>query len=120
MKEGSSIIDTASVEAYRGNPKMLDYGSTKGATVSWIRGLSTYLIDRKIRVNGVAPGCVWTPLIAATFSDEDIASFGSSSTMNRASQPYEIAPCYVFLASDDSSYITGQVLHPNGGVIINT
>lgn len=120
MKEGSSIIDTTSVEAYRGNAKMLDYASTKGAIVSWIRGLSTYLIDRKIRVNGVAPGCVWTPLIAATFSDEDIASFGSTSTMNRASQPFEIAPCYVFLASDDSSYITGQVLHPNGGVVINT
>ncbi|KAL7003068.1 NADPH-dependent aldehyde reductase 1, chloroplastic, partial [Sarracenia purpurea var. burkii] len=127
MKEGSSIINTSSVNAYKGNAKLLDYTSTKGAIVAFTRGLALQLVDRGIRVNGVAPGPIWTPLIPASFDEEETANFGSQVPMKRAGQPIEVAPCYVFLASNAfSSYITGQFLHPNGmttflygGVIVN-
>ncbi|KAI3814841.1 hypothetical protein L1987_14487 [Smallanthus sonchifolius] len=117
----SAIINTASVLAYTAStPSWLDYISTKGAIVSFTRALALHLVDKKIRVNGVAPGPIWTPLEAAALNDEDITTFGSAVPMDRAGQPYEIAPSYVFLASDhDSSYFTGQVLHPNGGIIVN-
>jgi len=120
MKEGSSIINTTSVNAYKGNAKLLDYTSTKGAIVAFTRGLALQLINKGIRVNGVAPGPVWTPLIPASFTEEESASFGKQVPMQRAGQPIEIATSYVFLASNvDSSYFTGQVLHPNGGTIVN-
>lgn len=114
-----AIINTSSVTAYRGSPSLLDYSSTKGAIVSFTRSLSGQLADRKIRVNGVAPGPIWTPLIPATFDAEDVATFGSDCPLKRAGEPWECAESYVFLASLDSSYMTGQVLHPNGGEIIN-
>ncbi len=120
LKEQSVIINTTSVTAYRGSPHLLDYSTTKGAIVSFTRSLALMLVDKKIRVNGVAPGPIWTPLIPATFPPEKVATFGSDVPMGRAGQPDEIAPCYVFLASQDSSYMTGQILHPNGGEIINT
>lgn len=120
MKEGSSIINTTSVNAYKGNAKLLDYTATKGAIVSFTRGLALQLVEKGIRVNGVAPGPVWTPLIPASFTEDESASFGKQVPMKRAGQPTEVAPSYVFLASNvDSSYITGQVLHPNGGTIVN-
>jgi NAD(P)-dependent dehydrogenase (short-subunit alcohol dehydrogenase family) len=119
LKEGSAIINTTSVTAYRGSSHLLDYSATKGAIVAFTRSLSASLLDKKIRVNGVAPGPIWTPLIAATMQNDDPAQFGSDSPMGRAGEPEEMAPSYVFLASDDSSYMTGQILHPNGGEIIN-
>lgn len=119
LKSGSAIINTTSVTAYRGSPALLDYSSTKGAIVSFTRSLSASLIEKGIRVNAVAPGPVWTPLIPATFSSEKVSTFGSDVPLRRPGQPYEIAPSFVFLASEDSSYMTGQVLHPNGGEIIN-
>ena len=119
LKEGSAIINTTSVTAYRGSPHLMDYASTKGAIVAFTRSLAENLAGRKIRVNGVAPGPVWTPLIPASFPDEKVATFGQDVPLGRAGQPEEIAPSYVFLAADDSSYMTGQVLHPNGGEIIN-
>jgi NAD(P)-dependent dehydrogenase (short-subunit alcohol dehydrogenase family) len=119
IPEGGAIINTASVTAYRGSAKLLDYASTKGAIVSFTRSLSANLVDKKIRVNAVAPGPIWTPLIAASFDPEKVSEFGSDSPMKRAGQPVEVAPCYLFLACDDSSYMTGQTLHPNGGEIIN-
>ncbi len=119
MKENSSIINTTSVTAYRGSGHLIDYASTKGAIVSFTRSLSASLCDKQIRVNGVAPGPIWTPLIPASFPPKDVATFGTDVPMGRAGQPSEVAPCYVFLASDDSSYITGQILHPHGGEIIN-
>ncbi|CAA0815571.1 NAD(P)-binding Rossmann-fold superfamily protein [Striga hermonthica] len=120
MKEGGSIINTTSVNAYKGNAKLLDYTATKGAIVAFIRGLSLQLVDRGIRVNGVAPGPIWTPLIPASFTEDESSNFGKQVPMKRAGQPIEVAPSYVFLASNvDSSYITGQVLHPNGGTIVN-
>ena len=119
LKAGSSIINTASVTAYRGSPQLLDYSATKGAIVAFTRSLSQALIDQKIRVNGVAPGPIWTPLIPATFEAEKVATFGSDVPMQRAGQPEEVANCYVFLASDDASYMAGQILHPNGGEVIN-
>lgn len=120
LKEGAAIINTTSVTAYRGSSHLLDYSSTKGAIVTFTRSLSQQLAQRKIRVNGVAPGPVWTPLIPSSSSAEGVTQFGKDVPMGRAGQPEEIAPCFVFLASDDSSYMTGQVLHPNGGEIINT
>lgn len=120
LKQGSTIINTTSVNAYRGNPKLIDYSSTKGAVVSFTRSLSLQLVKKGIRVNAVAPGPVWTPLIPSTFSPEEVAEFGKDSPMGRPAQPIEIAGCYVFLACDESAFITGQVLHPNGGSIINT
>jgi NAD(P)-dependent dehydrogenase (short-subunit alcohol dehydrogenase family) len=119
LKPGSAIVNTASVTAYQGSPKLLDYSSTKGAIVAFTRSLSQSLIEKGIRVNGVAPGPIWTPLIPSTFPADKVAHFGSDVPMKRAGQPEEVAPCYVFLASDDSSYMAGQILHPNGGEIVN-
>lgn len=119
MQAGSTIINTTSVTAYEGNPTLIDYSATKGAIVAFTRSLSKALTDRQIRVNGVAPGPIWTPLIPASFSEEKAATFGANTALGRPGQPDEVAPCYVFLASDDSSYMTGQVLHPNGGRIVN-
>jgi NAD(P)-dependent dehydrogenase (short-subunit alcohol dehydrogenase family) len=119
LKEGSAIVNTASVTAYAGSPQLLDYSSTKGAIVAFTRSLSMSLADKKIRVNAVAPGPIWTPLIPSTFPTEKVEKFGQDTPMKRAGQPEEAAPCYVFLASDDSSYISGQTLHPNGGEIVN-
>ncbi|MBX7157390.1 MAG: SDR family oxidoreductase [Verrucomicrobiae bacterium] len=120
MSKGDTIINTTSVTAYRGSPGLLDYSSTKGAIVSFTRSLALSVVSKGIRVNAVAPGPIWTPLIPSTFPKEDVTTFGSQVPMKRAGQPEEVAPSYVFLASDDSSYITGQVLHPNGGEIVNT
>ncbi|MDP5338527.1 MAG: SDR family oxidoreductase [Nodularia sp. (in: cyanobacteria)] len=119
LKAGSAIINTTSVTAYKGNAKLLDYSSTKGAIVAFTRSLSQNLVDKEIRVNAVAPGPIWTPLIASTFPADQVATFGKQVPMQRAGQPEEVAPSYVFLASDDASYMTGQVLHPNGGSIVN-
>jgi NAD(P)-dependent dehydrogenase (short-subunit alcohol dehydrogenase family) len=119
LKPGSAIVNTTSVTAYRGSPMLLDYSATKGAIVTFTRSLAMQLVEKKIRVNAVAPGPIWTPLIPATFEADKVASFGSDVPMARAGEPAEVAPSFVFLASTDSSYITGQVLHPNGGEIIN-
>ena len=119
LKKGAVIINTISVTAYKGSAHLLDYSSTKGAITSFTRSLSQALADKCIRVNGVAPGPVWTPLIPSTFPAKDVETFGSDVPLGRAGQPEEIAPSYVFLASDDSSYMTGQILHPNGGTIVN-
>jgi NAD(P)-dependent dehydrogenase (short-subunit alcohol dehydrogenase family) len=119
LKEGSAIINTTSVTAYQGNKQLLDYSSTKGAIVAFTRSLSQALVEKGIRVNGVAPGPIWTPLIPATFPEDKVESFGQQVPMQRAGQPEEIAPSYVFLASDDSSYFAGQILHPNGGEVVN-
>ncbi|PSB03765.1 SDR family oxidoreductase [Merismopedia glauca] len=119
LKEGSTIINSTSVTAYKGNSSLLDYSTTKGAIVSFTRSLSQSLTPKKIRVNAVAPGPVWTPLIVSTFPPDKVATFGAQVPMQRAAQPEEIAPSYVFLASEDSSYISGQILHPNGGDIVN-
>jgi NAD(P)-dependent dehydrogenase (short-subunit alcohol dehydrogenase family) len=119
LQEGSAIVNTTSVTAYKGNPQLLDYSATRGAVVAFTRSLSQGLVEKNIRVNGVAPGPIWTPLIPSTFPGEKVETFGSDTPMKRAGQPEEVAPCYVFLASDDSSYMTGQVLHPNGGTIVN-
>lgn len=119
LKEGSAIINTTSVTAYRGSEHLVDYASTKGAIVAFTRSLALNLAPKKIRVNAVAPGPIWTPLIPASFDPQKVATFGSDVPMQRAGQPAEVAPCYVFLASDDASYMSGQVLHPNGGEVIN-
>ncbi len=123
LKEGGSIINTTSVTAYQGNKDLIDYSSTKGAIVALTRSLSLSLAEQGIRVNGVAPGPIWTPLIPSSYSAKEVATFGKKTShvpMNRAGQPCEVSPCYVFLASDDSSYMTGQVLHPNGGTIVGS
>ena len=120
LKEGSVIINSASVTAYKGNPALMDYSSTKGAIVAFTRSLSQSLAEKGIRVNAVAPGPVWTPLIPASFPDEKVAEFGQDIPLGRPAQPVEIAPCYVFLASKEGAFITGQVLHPNGGSVVNT
>ncbi len=123
MKKGGSIINTTSVTAYEGNKDLIDYSATKGAIVALTRSLSLSLSEKGIRVNGVAPGPIWTPLIPASYSAKEVAGFGKTTShvpMNRAGQPCEVSPCYVFLASDDSSYMTGQVLHPNGGTIVGS
>lgn len=119
MKQGSCIINTSSVTAYRGSGGLIDYASTKGAIVAFTRSLAANLVKRKIRVNGVAPGPIWTPLIASSFKAKKVAKFGSDVPMERAGEPAEVAPAYLFLASQDSSYMTGQFLHPNGGEIVN-
>jgi NAD(P)-dependent dehydrogenase (short-subunit alcohol dehydrogenase family) len=119
LQPGSAIINTTSVAAYQGNPQLMDYASTKGAIVSFTRSLSQALAQQGIRVNAVAPGPIWTPLIVATMPDEKVQQHGSETPMKRAGQPEEVAPSYVFLASGDSSYMTGQVLHVNGGTIVN-
>lgn len=123
MKKGGSIINTTSVTAYEGNKDLIDYSSTKGAIVALTRSLSLSLVEKGIRVNGVAPGPIWTPLIPSSYSAEEVATFGKKTShvpMDRAGQPCEVSPCYVFLASDDSGYMTGQVLHPNGGTIVGS
>ncbi len=119
LSRGDTIINTTSVTAYRGSHHLIDYSSTKGAVVSFTRSLAGSLAPKGIRVNAVAPGPIWTPLIPSTFSAEKTAKFGDNTPLGRAGQPEEVAPSFVFLASDDSSYMTGQVLHPNGGEIIN-
>ncbi|HYU33175.1 MAG TPA: SDR family oxidoreductase [Thermoanaerobaculia bacterium] len=119
LKAGSAIIHTTSVTAYRGSEHLMDYASTKAAIVGLVRSLSTNLARRKIRVNGVAPGPIWTPLIPASFKEEKVRTFGGDVPLGRPGQPEEVAPCYVFLACEDSSYMTGQVLHPNGGEVVN-
>ncbi|KAG6702099.1 hypothetical protein I3842_07G017100 [Carya illinoinensis] len=120
MKGGSSIINTTSVNAYKGHSTLIDYTSTKGAIVAYTRALALNLASRGIRVNGVAPGPIWTPLIPASFNEEEVTKFGSEVPMGRAGQPAEVAPCFVFLACNHcSSYMTGQVLHPNGGTVVN-
>lgn len=119
LKKNSCIINTASVVAYRGSPRLLDYAAAKGAIVSFTRSLAANLIEKGIRVNAVAPGPVWTPLIASTFSKKDVSTFGSDAPMKRAGMPNEIAPSFLFLACEDSGFVSGQVLHPNGGEVIN-
>ena len=119
LSKGGAIINTTSVTAYKGSAHLLDYSSTKGAITAFTRSLSQALADKRIRVNGVAPGPIWTPLIPSTFPPEEVETFGSDVLLGRPGQPEEIAPSYVFLASDDSSYMTGQILHPNGGTVVN-
>jgi NAD(P)-dependent dehydrogenase (short-subunit alcohol dehydrogenase family) len=119
MKEGSTIINTTSITAYKGHEMLLDYSATKGAIVTFTRSLAQMVVGRGIRVNAVAPGPIWTPLIPSTFPEEKVETFGSSVPMKRAGQPEEVAPAYVFLASDDASYISGQVIHINGGEVVN-
>ncbi len=119
LKPGAAVVNSASVTAYVGHPTLMDYAASKGAIVAFTRSLAVNLAGRGIRVNAVAPGPIWTPLIPATFSAEHVAKFGASKPLGRAGQPSEVAPCFVFLACADASYMTGQVLHPNGGEIVN-
>ncbi len=119
LKEGAAVINTNSVTSYAGNPQLIDYSATKGAITSFTRSLSLNLASRKIRVNQVAPGPIWTPLIPSTFSGDDVKNFGKNVPLDRPGQPVELAEAYVFLASDGSTYMTGQTLHINGGEIIN-
>lgn len=119
LQEGASIINTTSITAYKGNPVLLDYSSTKGAITSFTRSLSINLAKRGIRVNAVAPGPIWTPLIPSTFSADTVSEFGGSTPMERPGQPAELAPSYVYLACEDASYVSGQVLHVNGGTVLN-
>jgi NAD(P)-dependent dehydrogenase (short-subunit alcohol dehydrogenase family) len=120
MKKGASVINTTSVTAYQGHRTLLDYSATKGAIVAFTRSLSEALVEEGIRVNAVAPGPIWTPLIPASFEPERVAKHGASAPMKRAGQPNEVAPCYVFLASEDASYMSGQVLHPNGDNVVGS
>ncbi|HVV63007.1 MAG TPA: SDR family oxidoreductase [Pseudolabrys sp.] len=120
MKKGGSIINTASITAYQGHKTLLDYSATKGAIVTFTRSLSEALIEEGIRVNAVAPGPIWTPLIPASFDAKHVSRHGSAAPMERPGEPNEVAPCYVFLASEDASYISGQVLHPNGGSVVGS
>ncbi|MGN6399114.1 MAG: SDR family oxidoreductase [Flavisolibacter sp.] len=119
LKKGAAIINTTSVTAYRGSPGLMDYSATKGAITTFTRSLSANLVNKGIRVNGVAPGPIWTPLIVSSMKKEEVTKFGTDSPMKRAGQPAEVAPCYLFLACEDASYMTGQILHPNGGEIVN-
>lgn len=116
---GGSVINTTSITAYKGNPQLIDYSATKGAIVAFTRSLAMNLSERGIRVNGVAPGPIWTPLIPSTFSADQVSEFGGSTPMGRPGQPAELAPAYVYLASQDSSYVSGQILHVNGGTVVN-
>ena len=120
MKEGAAIVNTTSVTAYQGNPMLVDYSSTKGAIVAFTRSLAQQLAEKKIRVNAVAPGPIWTPLIPATFPAEKVKDFGSDTPMKRPGQPNEVASCHLFLACDDSSYLTGQTVHPDGGEFVGS
>lgn len=119
MKEGSSIINTTSITAYQGHPQLIDYSSTKGAIVSFTRALSNNIAGKGIRVNGVAPGPIWTPLIPSTFPAEKVREHGGDTPIGRRGQPSELAPSFVYLASEDSSYVSGQILHVNGGTVVN-
>ncbi|MEC1289111.1 SDR family oxidoreductase [Bacillus mojavensis] len=119
LKKGSSIINTASITAYKGNKTLIDYSATKGAIVTFTRSLSQSLVQQGIRVNAVAPGPIWTPLIPASFAAKDVEVFGSDVPMERPGQPVEVAPSYLYLASDDSTYVTGQTIHVNGGTVVN-
>jgi len=119
MEEGSAIVNSTSVTAYRGSGGLIDYSATKGAIVAFTRSLATNLAERRIRVNAVAPGPIWTPLIPSTFPKDKVEDFGADQPLGRAGQPDEVAPSYIFLASTDASYMTGQVLHPNGGEVVN-
>ncbi|HLO77790.1 MAG TPA: SDR family oxidoreductase [Magnetospirillum sp.] len=119
LRPGAAIINTTSITAYKGNPALLDYSASKGAITAFTRSLSQGLVDKGIRVNAVAPGPIWTPLIPSTFDPEHVEKFGSSQPLGRVGQPDEVAPAFIFLASDDSSYMSGQVLHPNGGEVVN-
>jgi NAD(P)-dependent dehydrogenase (short-subunit alcohol dehydrogenase family) len=118
LGKGSAIVNTTSITAFRGSPRLVDYASTKGAIVAFTRALALQSVDKGIRVNAVAPGPIWTPLIPASFGPKEVSTFGGDTPMKRPGQPDEVAPCFVFLASDDSSYMSGQVLHPNGGEIV--
>lgn len=120
MKEGAAIVNTTSITAYQGNDTLIDYASTRGAIVAFTRSLAKALADRKIRVNAVAPGPIWTPLIPASFEPERVAEHGAQVPMKRPGQPNEVASCHVFLASEEASYMSGQVLHPNGGTIVGS
>ena len=120
LREGSAIVNTASITAYRGHPTLVDYASTKGAVVTFTRALANQLAEQKIRVNAVAPGPIWTPLIPASFDADAVAKFGKDTPLGRAGQPNEVAPCHLFLACEDSTYMTGQVLHPNGGEMVGS
>ena len=120
MKAGAAIVNTTSVTAYQGNPMLVDYSSTKGAIVAFTRSLAQQLAEKKIRVNAVAPGPIWTPLIPATFPAEKVKEFGSDTPMKRPGQPNEVASCHLFLACDDSSYLTGQTIHPDGGEFVGS
>ncbi|SDQ87663.1 SDR family oxidoreductase [Virgibacillus salinus] len=119
MRQGSIIINTSSITAYQGSEDLIDYSATKGAITSFTRSLSQSLVDKGIRVNAVAPGPIWTPLIPSTFSAGKVDTFGGNTPMKRPGEPKELAPAYVYLASDDASYVTGQVIHINGGMIVN-
>ena len=119
MGKGGAIINTTSITAYKGNPQLIDYSSTKGAITSFTRSLSMNLVNRGIRVNAVAPGPIWTPLIPSTFDADKVAEFGANVPLKRPGQPEEVAPAYVYLACNDSSYVSGQVLHVNGGTVVN-
>lgn len=121
LSEGASIINTSSITAYKGNPTLMDYSGTNGARVAFTRSLAQNqeILDKKIRVNSVAPGPIWTPLIPSTFPEEALEEFGKDGALGRPGEAYELAPAYVYLASDDSSYVTGQTIHVNGGVIVN-
>lgn len=119
LGKGASIINTTSVTAYKGSPQLLDYSATKGAITAFTRSLSMNLAERGIRVNGVAPGPIWTPLIPSTFAADEVAEFGSNTPMKRPGQPDEVAPAYVYLASSDAAYVSGQVIHVNGGTVVN-
>ncbi|MFP7295755.1 SDR family oxidoreductase [Neobacillus niacini] len=119
LKQGAAIINTASITAYAGHEQLLDYSASKGAIVTFTRSLAKSLAPQGIRVNGVAPGPIWTPLIPSTFKEDQVESFGTDTPMGRAGQPYELAPSYVYLACDDSSYVSGQIIHVNGGKIVN-
>jgi NAD(P)-dependent dehydrogenase (short-subunit alcohol dehydrogenase family) len=120
LPSGGAIVNTTSITAYQGNPSLIDYSATNGAIVSYTRSLAEAIVDRGIRVNAVAPGPVWTPLIPASFGEEKVEDFGVQTPMGRIGQPAEIAPSYVFLASSDASFMSGQVLHPNGGTVVGT
>jgi NAD(P)-dependent dehydrogenase (short-subunit alcohol dehydrogenase family) len=119
LSEGDAIINTASITAYQGHKTLLDYSSTKGAIVSFTRSLAENLAEKKIRVNGVAPGPIWTPLIPASFDAKHVAEHGSDTPLGRVGQPDDCAPAYVYLASRDSEYVTGQMIHVNGGSVVN-